>query len=316
MLMFASVLFFVTTFLGVGLALLLAWLAVQKLKARTSEESPDAPEATKLLRDESISTISLWAKLLERFDFVELMKRHIDQAGLTWSIGRVTLSMLLSGTVALVILVKGDWLPGWMNGALSYAASLVPYIYILWRRKKRFVKFEELFPDALDSLSRALRAGHPFAVALDLVANEAEAPVSVELRRATIEGNFGTSWQQALANLSARVPLLEVNMFAAAVQLHSRTGGKLSEVLGTLSEGMREALALKGEVRAIAAHGKMTGLVLTILPPIIGLIMGIVNPSYLSVLFTNAYGKLLLVAAIICLALAHIVIRRIVDIKV
>ena len=316
MTIFATVLFFCTTFLALSLALLLAWFALQKVQAGSEPEGPQQPEASKLLRNESISTISLWANLLERFDFVELLKRQIEQAGLNWSIGRVTLSMLLTGTISLVILVKGDWFPGWINTALAYFASLLPTIFVWRRRKARFAKFELQFPDALDSLSRALRAGHPFAVALDIVATESEPPLSVELRRAAVKGNFGTSWQQALANLSSRVPMLEVNIFAAAVQLHSRTGGKLSEVLGTLSEGMRESLALKGEVRAIAAHGKLTGLVLTILPPAIALIMGVVNPSYLGVLFTNVYGKYLVAASVTCLAAAHFVIRRIVDIKI
>src|SRR5581483_6727709 len=177
-------------------------------------------------------------------------------------------------------------------------------------------KFKSQLPDALDSLARALRAGHPFAAALEIVSSESEAPMSTELRRASVEGNFGTSWNQALENLASRVPMLEINMFSAAVLLHSRTGGKLSEVLSVLSEGMRESQALEGEVRAIAAHGKFTGLILTILPPCIALIMGIVNPSYLGVLFTNEYGKYMIAAAIVCLFLAHLIIRRIVDIKV
>jgi tight adherence protein B len=316
MAIFAAILFFCTTFLAVGLTLLLVWLGLQKMQIVYEAEEAQLPETSKLLRNESISTISIWAKLLERFNFVNLMKRQIEQAGLNWSIGRVTLSMLLAGTVTLVVLVKGDWLPGWMNTALAYAASLLPYLFIWRRRKARFAKFELQFPDALDSLSRALRAGHPFAVAFDMVANESEPPVSEELRRTAVEGNFGTSWQQALANLSNRVPILEVSMFAAAVQLHSRTGGKLGDVLGTLSEGMRESLALKGEVQAIAAHGKLTGLVLTVLPLVIALIMSVVNPSCLGILFTNPYGKYLLAAAAICLVAAHFVIRRIVDIKI
>ncbi len=317
MLVFSSVLFFVTTFVAIGLVLSLAWFTLQKIQTRdVPQEEQSQPAGPSILRDQSISTISLWSKLLERFDFVDLMSRHMEQAGLDWSIGRVTLSMLLTGTIALVILVKGGWFPGWMTGLFAYAASLAPYFYILRRRKQRFAKFELMFPDALDSLSRALRAGHPFAVALDLVAGEAEAPVSTELRRAAVEGNFGTSWQQALGNLSNRVPLLEVNMFAAAVQLHSRTGGKLSEVLGTLSESLREALSLKGEVKAIAAHGKMTGMVLTVLPLVIAFTMTMVNPTYLGVLIQNPYGKYMLAGSVICLVMAHLIIRRIVDIKV
>ena len=314
MIAFSTGLFFLATFLAVGLALLL----VQKVQSKKTAHTPSQPqpETSSILRNESISTISIWDKLLQRFDFIPLMKRQIQQADLKWSVGRVTSMMLLSGTIVLVVLVKGDWLPAWMNAALAYGASLAPYLYIWRRRAKRFVKFESQFPDALDSLARALRAGHPFPAALEIVASEAEAPVATELRTAAIEGNFGTSWQQALENLAKRVPLLEVNMFAAAVQLHNRTGGKLSEVLGSLSEGMRESGSLKGEVRAIAAHGKLTGMILTILPVVIALMMMVVNPSYLGVLFNHPAGKYLLAAAIVCLALAHFVIRRIVDIKV
>lgn len=314
MLTLSTGLFFLTTFLAVGIALLL----VRKMQAGKVGPGPaqPQPETSKLFRNESISTISIWGTLLQRFDFIPLMKRQIQQADLKWSVGRVTSMMLLSGTIALVILVKGDWLPGWMNAALAYCASLAPYLYIWRRRSKRFAKFETQFPDALDSLSRALRAGHPFSAALEIVANESEAPVSTELRTAAIEGNFGTSWQQALENLAQRVPLLEVNMFAAAVQLHHRTGGKLSEVLGSLSEGMREAGSLKGEIRAIAAHGKLTGMILTILPVVIAIMMMVVNPEYLTVLFNHPAGKYLLTAAICCLVIAHFVIRRIVDIKV
>jgi len=318
MLGFSTALFFLTTFVVVGLVLLLVGFARQKMSDGKSAGTPAPPpvETSRLLRDESLSTISVWAKLLQRFDFIDLMKRHLQQANLNWSVGRLTSMMLLTGTVVLVVLVKGDWLPSWMNAALAYFASLLPYFYLLRRRARRFAKFELQFPDALDSLSRALRAGHPFAAALEIVATEAEAPVSAELRAAAIEGNFGTSWQQALENLSRRVPLLEVNMFAAAVQLHHRTGGKLSEVLGSLSEGMREAGAIKGEVRAIAAHGKLTGMILTILPLVIALLMMVVNPSYLVTLLNHPAGKYLITAAVVCLIIAHFVIRRIVDIKV
>jgi tight adherence protein B len=317
MLTFSTGLFFLTTFAAVGIALLLVHYGRQKMQARNaSPPTQPPPQTSTLFRNESISTISVWGTLLQRFDFIPLMKRQIQQADLKWSVGRVTSMMLLSGTITLVVLVKGDWLPAWMNAALAYGAALAPYLYIWRRRAKRFRKFESQFPDALDSLSRALRAGHPFSAALEIVANEAEAPVSTELRAAAIEGNFGTSWQQALENLAQRVPLLEVNMFAAAVQLHNRTGGKLSEVLGTLAEGMREAGSLKGEIRAIAAHGKLTGMILTILPVVIAIMMMVVNPEYLAVLFRHPAGKYLLTAAIVCLAIAHFVIRRIVDIKV
>jgi tight adherence protein B len=130
-----------------------------------------------------------------------------------------------------------------------------------------------------------------------------------------MEGNLGTSWDQALSNLAERMPLLEVSMFASAIQLTTRTGGKLNEVLAKIAEDMRDATALKGEVRSLAAHGKLTGAVLTLLPLVITGIMMVVNPSYMAVLYYHPYGKFLIGAAIVCLVLAHFVIRRIVDIK-
>jgi tight adherence protein B len=123
-------------------------------------------------------------------------------------------------------------------------------------------------------------------------------------------------WQRALENLAHRVPLLEVNLFIAAVVLHSRTGGKLSEVIAGLSENMRESIALQGEVRALAAHGKLTGLILTILPVGIAGMMLWVSPNYMMVLYNSPYGKDMIAAAVGCLVLGHFVIRKIVDIKI
>ncbi len=316
MLTFAAILLFLATFSAVAAALFFARLALDRAQPGNVPAEAAASAGARLLRDDSLSTISFWASLLERFDFIDLMRVRMEQAELNWSIGRVTFSMLLAGAIVFYLLIGRASIPWWIGAALACGASVLPYLYILRRRKKRLAKFQAQFPDALDSLARALRAGHPFAAALELIAGESEAPVSTELRRVSIEGNFGTSWQQALENLSRRMPLLEVNMFGAAVQLHSRTGGKLNELIATLAEGMRESEALRGEVNAIAAHGKMTGAVLTALPLIIAVVMSIVNPSYLAVLFANAYGKYLIVAALTCLAAAHLIIRRIVSIKI
>jgi tight adherence protein B len=273
-------------------------------------------ESPRVLKDESLSSISPWAKLLERSDLVKIMRRHLQQADLGWSVGRVTMLMLLTASVALAIAMREERIPGIVAVLIAVLVGSLPYWYIVRRRAKRFRQFEENFPDALDSLARALRAGHPFTAGVEIVAQECEAPVSTELRKAAAEANLGASWEQALANLSDRVPLLEVSMFAAAVQMQSRTGGKLNEVLGKLAENMREATSLRGEVRALAAHGKMTGAVLTVLPLVIAGMMMIVNPSYLTVLVYHPYGKYLISGAIVCLVLAHIVIRRIVDIKI
>ena len=314
-----AILVFLTTFLAAGLAVLIGWFALQRMGAEALAEDVSEhllDESPRVLKDESLSSISIWAKLLERSDLIHIMRRHLQQADLSWSVGRVTMLMLLAGSIALAIAMREDRIPGIVAVVIAVLVGSLPYLYIVRRRAKRFRRFEENFPDALDSLARALRAGHPFAAGMDIVAQECEAPVSIELRKAAAEANLGSSWDTALANLSDRIPLLEVNMFAAAVQMQTRTGGKLNEVLAKLAENMREATSLRGEVRALAAYGKMTGAVLTVLPLVIAGMMMIVNPSYLTILVYNPYGKYLISGAIICLVLAHVVIRRIVDIKI
>ena len=223
--------------------------------------------------------------------------------------------MLLTASVAAAIAMQFEWIPGWAVMLIGAGVAALPYFYILRKRAKRFRQFEENFPDALDSLARALRAGHPFPAAMEIIADECEPPVSSEMRQAAIEGNFGMSWDVALANLGERVPLLEVSLFSNAIQLQNRTGGKLNEVLAKMAEDMRDASALRGEVRALAAYGKMTGTVLTVLPLVISGIMMLVNPSYMAIMVYHPYGKYLMAGSVLCLVLAHFVIQRIVDVK-
>jgi tight adherence protein B len=318
MLAVSSVLVFLTTFLAAGLAVLIGWFALQRVGAQAMAEDVSEhllDETPRLLKNETLSTISPWAKLLERSDLVKIIHRHLIQSGLSWSVGRITLFMLLTASVAAAIAMQFDWIPGWGVALIAAGIAVLPYFYILHKRSKRFRQFEESFPDALDSLARAMRAGHPFAAGMEIIADECEPPVSTEMRQTAVEGNLGMSWEVALGNLGERMPLLEVSMFSSAIQLQNRTGGKLNEVLAKMAEDMRDATALKGEVRSLAAHGKMTGAVLTILPLVISGIMMVVNPSYMAVLYYHPYGKYLIAAAIVCLVLAHFVIRRIVDIK-
>jgi tight adherence protein B len=313
--------FFVVVFLLATISLAIAWLLFLKRKEEESEAAKgesggagEAGEGSPLFRSERFSSVGFWDSLLAHFDFVEILRSRIAQAELDWSVGRVTLTMLLVGTVALMLGAK--ILPWWVALLVAAAVALAPYAYILRLRRKRFDKFREGFPDVLDSLARALRAGYTLGAALETVAAEASPTVAKEIRRTSAEANLGMGWSRALENMGQRLPLLEVNLFAAAVQLHARTGGRLGEVMGGLAENMREALSLRGEVRALAAHGRMTGAILTILPLGIAGMMMIVSPQYMQILYHHPWGKNLITAAIICLVLAHFVIRKLVDIEI
>jgi tight adherence protein B len=317
MLIVSIILFFVLTFLLASIVVAISWMAFLKTKAEESEAELGelgADEGRPLMRTERLSTITFWDNLLARFDFMEILKTRIAQADLNWSVGRVTIAMALAGAIAFLIVFR--FLGFWPALAAAVLAAMAPYSYILHLRNKRFRKFSENFPDVLDSLSRALRAGYPLSASMDMIAVETVPPVSTEMRKTSAEANLGVGWNRALENLGQRVPLLEVNLFISAVELHSRTGGKLSDVMSNLAENMRESIALQGEIRSLAAHGKLTGLILTILPLVIAGMMMYVSPGYMQVLYYHPYGKNLITAAVVCLILAHFVIRKIVDIKV
>ncbi len=313
-------LIFLTTFVIACLAVLAGWLYLrrgsQSETPRAGESIGEYGDSPLLLKAEGFSTISLWNRLLASFDFVPRMKVIIADAGLAWSVGRVTAMMLLAGVVSLAALLQVEWLPGLVIAGGACGAAALPFLYVRRRRAKRLHRFEEQFPEALEFIARALRAGHPLAVSLEMLADESVPPLSIELRKTCDERHLGSSSEQALKNLAGRVPLMDVAFFVAAVQLHTRAGGRLTEVLERLAETMRERFTLKEEIRSLSAHGRMSGYVLTALPIVVAAVMVIFNPAYLMILLNNERGKLLVGLALGSLVLAHFVIRRIVSIKV
>ena len=318
MLIVSVLAFFIFVFLLATITVIVAWMGFLKRSAEESEaaltENPTADEDSPLFRSERLSTLNFVDSVLNRFDLFEILRVRIAQAELEWSVGRVVAAMLLCGTVVLLVLL--NLLSFWPALVLGAATGFAPYLYILRKRNQRFQKFRENFPDVLDSLARALRAGYPLSASMDMIAAETVAPVSGEIRKTSAEANLGMGWNRALENLGMRMPLLEVHLFTSAVQLHARTGGRLSEVLSGLAENMRESIALQGEVRALAAHGKLTGMILTILPVVIAVMMMFVSPGYVQVLFNHPWGKNLIGAAVCCLIIAHFVIRKLVDIRI
>jgi tight adherence protein B len=312
MLILSILAFFAAIFLLAAITVAVAWMGFVK-QTGEAEAAQDDGSST-LFRDDRLSSLNFWDSLLARFDFIEILKARMAQAELEWSVGRVTALMLLCGAIVGFLLLR--ILPVWgaLAGAVGFA--FLPYGYILRAREKRFRAFREAFPDVLDSMARALRAGYALPAAVDMVASDAPEPISTELKKAAAEANLGMGWARALENLARRVPVLEVNIFISAVVLHSRTGGKLGEVLSGVAENMREAISLQGEVRALAAHGKLTGVILTALPLVIALMMMFFSPGYMQTLYYHPWGKTLIAGAIGSLVLAQVVIRKIVDIKI
>lgn len=274
-----------------------------------------AGDGASLLREDRISSIGLLEDILQRFYFATDFRKLLAQADLDWSVGRLFLMMLLCGALAMVGLLRIPWISPLIAIGLSLGAFTIPYFRVRTMRQKRLEQFEQGFPDALESLARALKAGHPLAAGMEVIATEAPPPISTEIRRTLDEWKLGRTWDQALDNLADRIPLVNMRIFVAAVRLQNRTGGRLTEVLAKLSETIREANSLEGEIRAISAHGRMTGMILTLLPIGIAAMMLWVNPTYFNVLLSHPYGKTMIFSAIGALVAAHFVIRKILDIK-
>ncbi len=311
------ILVFAGTFIVAAVAVLIA-AAVQGRRIPKSEMDENqelTSDLPGLLRQDQTSTMPIWRQLLDHVNFTQFLKKRIDQAGMRWSVGRVTLSMLLLASLFFALFLDASWTPPGASLAAAWAGASVPYWIIEWKRKKRLRKIESQFPDALDSLARALRAGHALVSGITILALETAAPLGPEFRKLADEHRLGLSWAVALENLSRRVPILEVRLFVAAIKVQTRTGGKLTEVIERLGENIRETAALRGEVRAVSAQGRLTGTILTAMPIFIGLAMFFTNPSYIAVLFSDPTGRKLAWGAAGCILLGRFAIARIVEIK-
>jgi tight adherence protein B len=283
----------------------------------TVDKSPerDAGENLALLRDEMLSRIPALDSLLRRSPRIANLQAMLEQADVKSRAGNVLLLCLVSGAVLglLVLLFSGFPQMAWLGVLLGV---FLPYSYASYKRGKRFQKFEELFPEAIDTLARAVRAGHAFTTALELIANEIADPVASEFRKLFEEQKFGLPVRDALINLTERVPLVDVKFFVTAVMLQRETGGNLAEILDNLSYVIRERFKIMRQVRVHTASGRMTMMLLMGLPPVIIITMQVLNPTFIRPLFEDPIGHILLVVGITLQTIGYFVIRKVIQIQV
>jgi tight adherence protein B len=270
-----------------------------------------------LIQSDEPNRDKLVFRLLEKYRLTERLRDLLEQAGLKWNVARLVhacLAMFLLGFLLVWYLPP----PFYRRFALLAAAgmSTLPILLVLRKRKTRLHKFEEQFPDSLEFVARSMRAGHAFSVSLEMIHREFQEPLAGEFRRAFDEHNLGLPLDVALQKLSNRVPLLDVHFFVSAVLLQKRTGGNLAEILDKLAYVIRERFKLRGRIRAISAHGRMTGLALTCIPIGVAALMFFVNPAYVQFFFQDDVGQLMLGAAVFLQLVGYLVIRKIVSIEV
>jgi tight adherence protein B len=289
-----------------------------KERLATVQKAPErAPEEElALLRDEQLSQIPALDNLLRRSERISAIQKMLAQAGMSLRAGNfLGVSVLTAVAVAIVafVLTRNNPAVAWAALVIGF---LLPYSYASFRRNKRFEKFEELFPEAIDTLARAVRAGHAFTTALEMISNEVAEPVCSEFRKLYEEQKFGMPVRDALMNLTERIPLVDVKFFVTAVMLQRETGGNLAEILDNLSYVIRERFKIQRQVRVYTAQGRLTMGLLMGMPPVIVVTMLALNPAFIQPLFNDPLGHTLLVAGITLQTIGYFVIRKIIRIQV
>ncbi|MGQ9633609.1 MAG: type II secretion system F family protein [Bryobacteraceae bacterium] len=286
-------------------------MGASAIKMKSAENKAPA-----LLSQEDETTGRLVQKLLARFPVIPTLRDWLEQAGLRWHPARLLHLCLALFLLAVVAVWQAA--PGWERAApvVGAATGSLPLAYVLRRRSARLRRFEEQFPESLEFVARSMRAGHAFSVALEMLHKEFPEPLSGEFRRAFEEHNLGLPLEAALQKLAQRVPLMDVKFFVSAVTLQRRTGGNLAELLDKLAYVIRERFKLRGRLRAVTAHGRMTGATLTLIPVGVACVLFLINREYVRFFLNDPTGQALACGAVLLQAVGYAIIRKIVSIEV
>ena len=243
------------------------------------------------------------------------LERLIQQAGSKATPSSVILGSLAAGLLSggIGLLFIRQW---WAAPLLGVLAMSAPFAWLMHRRTARLKKFEEMFPEALDLLSRAIRAGHAFQTAMGMVADELPDPVGPEFKYAFDQQNFGLPLRDALNAMPERMPLLDLQFFVTAVLIQRDTGGNLSEILDNLAHVVRERFKIHRQIRVHTAHGRFTGYVLLALPPCLAGVLSMINPEHMAPLFDERLGQMMLMTVIVMQTIGYFWIRKVIKIEV
>lgn len=295
-----------------------AELARRRLERRLKDVSLPteqvADEASLVMRPAE-SPLPVVDKVLAQTSAGSWLSRLIEQAGY-----RTTPGAVVGATVGLAVVA---WLLASILLHQSFApvvaagiAAALPTVFLMNRRSARLRAFEEQFPEALDLLSRALRAGHAFQTSLGMIADEMKPPVGPEFKKTFDQQNYGLPLRDALHQMTENVPILDVRFFVTAVLIQRETGGNLSEILDNLAHVIRERFKIRRQIRTHTAHGRFTGFVLLALPAGLAIMLSMINPEHMDLLFKERIGQMMLVVAIVLQIVGFVWIRKVIKIEV
>lgn len=321
-----AILIFLLTFLVVAGMIFGVWVFAgadagqEQIRKRMNavhkaERRGDVSQSLKLVRDEMLSDVPVLHRILLQWSWSSKLQDFLAQAGMRTKPAKI---LLLS-----VVLGLGSYLAAgfffrkpYLSLPLGLVVATIPLLVVVMKRRRRLHKFEERFPEALDLLGRAVRAGHAFTTGLEMIAKECGEPLAGEFRTAFEEQNFGLPLRDALLNLSERVPLIDVRFFVTALLIQKETGGNLAEILDGLSRVIRDRFRIYREVQVRTAQGRLTAAILIALPIFMAITISIINPNYMKVLFEDPKGPLILGIAAGLQAIGSMILWKIIHFEV
>src|SRR6266446_649014 len=321
-----GVLIAVLTFLVVLVVFLGVWVFAgsegnqEQVRKRMSavhkaEKRGESGLGLKLVRNELMSSVPWMNQLMMKWSWSTRLQDYLTQSGMTLKPAKLLLASGVLGFSAYLI-ANYFLLHFYFALPIGVAVALIPIGYVAFMRSRRLHKFEELFPEALDLLGRAVRAGHAFTTGLEMIAKECAEPLAGEFRTTFEEQNFGLPLRDALLNLTERVPIIDVRFFVTALLIQKETGGNLAEILDGLARVIRDRFRIYREVQVRTAQGRLTAGILIALPIIMMMLLAAINPTYMSVLFTDPKGPLMLATAAILQLIGSAILWKIIHFEV
>jgi tight adherence protein B len=283
------------------------------LASRTRNSTRD--QIVDVRKSELLSAVPWMNRWLLQLELAPRLRSLLHQADLQWTVGRLLVLCAMCFTIpAYLVYLRTEGVA--LALVIGLVVGYLPFWFVLRRRSKRFAKFDEGLPEALDLMVSALRAGHSLVAALRLVAYESPDPIGTEFRICFDEQNYGLELRTALENLVTRVPQQDLRLVSTAILIQKESGGNLAEVLEKAANLIRERFKLKRQILTHTAQGRMTGWILALLPPVLGVALYIISPDTERILWTRPVGVEMLCTSIVMTLVGTLVIRKIVNMKV
>jgi tight adherence protein B len=314
---------FVAVALGtVSLVLIIEWIGEQNRKRRmvgelrsiANEGFEKVGTGGQIFRSAILE--SPWLKpIASRMPALQDAELLLQQAQVSWSVP--TLLFMSVGTAVAFglafLLLTRSLIVAFPTTVIGAA---LPTLYVRWKKNRRLNLFEELLPEAIDLVGRALRAGHPLSSGFKMAADDGPEPVASEFRRVFEEQRFGLPLQDSLLGMADRVNIVDVRILVTAILIQREVGGNLAEILDNLAAVVRARFTIRRQIRVYTAQGRMTGYLLALLPFMLFALLYMINPEYMAVLFTDPIGKILVGVALVLQMAGFFWIRKIVNIEI